>query len=325
MSAFTHLLVLLITAGTLWASTTITPTPAPTKTATPERQPTETPAATRTESTDADSVPFESLTQGDLNVITGNVQRPNGMVWHEGKLYIVCNGDWTMYEVDGDTGETRTYISGIRNGHAMVAELDENDQLIVWVPDFDQGALLRVNPVRAPDIITRDLNAPWGIATLDEEYFLITTLGDNNILKVSRTGEIEELVTELRSPTGIAVNDDLVYVANNGSARRALEWFSLEEDEPTPKPLVGGLQSVTGVTLGPDGYLYFAYALGSRGVVGRVDAEKCRENGGCTNSDVEIVVYTELAAPLAGLTISSDMRLYMHTMFRPEIYWAELE
>jgi hypothetical protein len=77
--------------------------------------------------------------------------------------------------------------------------------------------------------------------------------------------------------------------------------------------------------LGPDGYLYFAYSLGTRGVIGRVDPEVCRENNGCNIDRVEIVLYTELAAPLAGLAISPDMRLYVHTIFRPEIYWVQLK
>jgi hypothetical protein len=35
-------------------------------------------------------------------------------------------------------------------------------------------------------------------------------------------------------------------------------------------------------------------------------------------------VYTELAAPLAGLTISPDMRLYVHSIFSPDVYWIDL-
>jgi hypothetical protein len=71
--------------------------------------------------------------------------------------------------------------------------------------------------------------------------------------------------------------------------------------------------------------LYFAYALGTRGVVGRVDPEFCMENGGCSNDQVEVVLFTELAAPLAGLTFSDDMRLFVHTIYRPEIYWVQIE
>ncbi|MEL7236828.1 MAG: hypothetical protein AAGK74_20155, partial [Chloroflexota bacterium] len=83
-------------------------------------------------------------------------------------------------------------------------------------------------------------------------------------------------------------------------------------------------QNPTGLTMGPDGLLYVSYALGTRGVIGRVDPVMCRENGGCTNNEVEIVVYTDLAAPLAGLAISPDMRLYTHTIFSPDIYFADL-
>ncbi len=66
--------------------------------------------------------------------------------------------------------------------------------------------------------------------------------------------------------------------------------------------LVSGLQNTTGLQLGTDGMLYFAYALGNRGMVGRVDPQVCLANGGCSNDQVEIVLYSDLSAPLAGLT-----------------------
>jgi hypothetical protein len=31
-----------------------------------------------------------------------------------------------------------------------------------------------------------------------------------------------------------------------------------------------------------------------------------------------------LETPLAGLTVTPDMRLFVHTMFQPSIYWAQL-
>ena len=86
-----------------------------------------------------------------------------------------------------------------------------------------------------------------------------------------------------------------------------------------------GLQNVSNIVYAPDGHLYFAYAIGTRGVVGRVEPGECAENGGCDNDQVELVLYTDLSAPLAGLTISDDMRLFVHTLFRPEIYWAKIE
>ena len=36
------------------------------------------------------------------------------------------------------------------------------------------------------------------------------------------------------------------------------------------------------------------------------------------------MLYTDLEAPLAGLTISPDMRIFVHSLFSPDIYWAHL-
>jgi hypothetical protein len=55
-----------------------------------------------------------------------------------------------------------------------------------------------------------------------------------------------------------------------------------------------------------------------------VNPQTCRENGGCTNEQVEVVVFTELPSPLAGLTLIPDMRLFIHTMFIPDLYWVQL-
>ncbi|MEQ8677988.1 MAG: hypothetical protein RLP44_03160 [Aggregatilineales bacterium] len=271
---------------------------------------------------------FEPFTQSDLSVLTGNVQRPNGFTWFNDNIYAVCNGDWTLYEIQDTTGDTRTFIQGVRNAHALYPESSETASLNLWIPDYDTNSLLLVNPSRAPQIIAPNLEGPWGIDALNDEHFVVTNLTGNNIITINRNGEIIQTLNELRSPTGIAVDEEYIYFANNGSARRALEWLDREDfenGESTPQPLVSGLQNVTGVIMGDDNYLYFTYALGTRGVVGRINPEICIENGGCTNDQIDVVVFTELSAPLAGLTITPDMRMFFHTIYRPEIYWLQLE
>lgn len=299
-----------------------TPAPIPTKTLTPTPVPVE---STPTDN-ESSQVLFEPFTQSDLSVLTGNVQRPNGAVWFEDELYVACNGDWTLYQLDSTIGTTETYIYGIRNAHMMVAEGNgEAADINLWIPDFEANAFMFVNRSRAPQVVAGNLQNPWGVAAVGEEGFLVTNLSGNNVMRIDRGGATEVLIQDLRSPTGIAADGEYVYVANNGSARRSMEWITQEDllsGSGVMRPLVSGLQNTTGLVLAPDGYLYFAYAIGTRGVVGRVQPGQCRE--GCTNEQVEIVVYTELAAPLAGLTISQDMRLFMHTIFRPEIYWVQL-
>lgn len=323
----------LFTSSLISAQTTeVAPTAAPSKTATF----TPITAATVQVTPELDSLApalgqaaIEPLTQSDLTILTGNVQRPNGIAFFNEKLYTACNGDFTVYEIDSTTASTRTYIWGVRNAHTLYAENDGIGELNLWVPDFQQNQLVRVDR-NGIDPVISDLQGPWGIAYLDESRFLVSNLLDDSIIVATREGEARRILTDLRSPTGIAVDADNIYLANTGSARRAIEWLAKAEVPaaegdalPTPKPLVTGLQNTSGMVMAEDGYLYFAYSLGTRGVVGRVNPEQCRENG-CTNEQVEIVLYTELAAPLAGLAISPDMRLFVHTMFSPDIYWVQL-
>lgn len=293
--------------------------PQPTKTPEPEE-------ISENSVDEGDSTFMEPFTQSDLNVLIGNVQRPNGFGWFGDNIYAVCNGDWTLYEINGTTGSTRTYIFGVRNAHDMHIEGTSGADIDIWIPDFDLNALLRVDRTRAPVEIVGGLEGPWGIAYYDDNQFLVTNLSGNSISMISREGEVTNVVGELRSPTGIVYEDGSVYFANNASARRSIEWFEMDEDtgEVEIQPLVSGLQNTTNLVMGPDEKLYFTYALGTRGVVGRVDPQECLDEG-CSNDQVEIVLYTELAAPLAGLTISPDMRLFVHTIFRPEIYWVQLD
>jgi len=325
MSCIVCLILLTQTAAGQVAS----PTPAPSKTPTPLPTSTESPV-TPTETTVPEpeiSSSFDAFSQTDLAVLTGNVQRPNGMVWLDNRLYISCTGDWSVYQIEADTGSTELYIFGLRNAHTMYAENDENGELNLWAPDFERGVLVRITR-SGFNTITAQLNGPWGIAYFDDGAFLVTNLLEDNIVLVTRDGQVSEFLTDLRSPTGIVVNQNYVYVANNGSARRGIEWTTAADDTNVAQPaqtLITGLQNTTNLIMGSDGYLYFTYALGTRGVVGRINPELCRESGGCTNDQVEIVVYSDLAAPLAGLAITPDLQLFVHTIYRPELYWVQLD
>jgi len=265
-----------------------------------------------------------TFNQDDLGVLVGNVQRPNGITWFNGNLYTACNGDWTLYQIDDTTGATQTFIFGVQDTHSMEI-LPTEDGFDIWAPDFSKNEITRVDQDRsAPEAVNDEIDGPWGITFLpDQDSFLVTSLRQNQILQLDLEGEISPLMDGLRSPAGIASDESYIYVANNGSARRAIEWFDVSEEEPELQPLVSGLQNVSNVVLAPDELLYFTYALGTRGVVGRVDPEACRDEG-CSNEDVEIVLFTELPAPLAGLAFSDDMRLFVHTIYRPEIYWVSL-
>ena len=306
-----------------------TTTPAPTKTATPDITntiiSTPEPSATDDNATRRNEI-IEPFVQEDLSILVGNVQRPNGIIWHDDTLYTSCNGDWTLYAIDDTTGSTITFVFGIRNSHMLSVE-STSQGFNLWVPDFDTNTLYRVDQNRsAPAVITTRLNGPWGIIPFEESFF-ITNLRANNIVLVNRDGTSQEIANGLASPTGIASDGDSIFVGNTGSARRSIEWFAIDEitdsDSVESKPLIRGLQNVTDLVYTEDGYLYFTYSLGTRGIVGRVQPQTCQEDG-CTNEDIEIVVFSEVPAPLSGLAITPDNRLFFHSIYRPELYWVEL-
>lgn len=333
LRALLAILILIMSASIIATAQQESPTPAPSKT--PEPEVSETSEETdESETTEVASTELaRPFTQEDLNVLVGNVQRPNGLVWFNDLLYTACTGDWTLYEINSRTGATRSLVIGIRNAHALYPEETELGYNL-WIPDFELNQFLRVDQrLSAPTQISdENLNGPWGITPITDELFLISNVRENNIILSDRDGSSRSVVEGLRSPAGLARDGDFIYVANNGSARRAIEWFSIrdlppqEGDDPVDditQPLVQGLQNVSNIVMGQDGYLYFSYALGTRGVVGRVLPDECRD-GGCTNDQVEIVIFSDLQAPLAGLTLSDDMRIFMHTIYEPQIYWVSL-
>lgn len=331
------LMALAVFTGNAQTEDETTPTPAPSKTPTLEAplgaalEATDEVAATPGALTTVEAGEFEPLTQADLQVLTGNVQRPNGIAWFNDNLYTSCTGDGTVYEINSRTGATRTYIFGIKNAQTLYVEEDENQNLTMWVPDYAENALARVTR-QGVTIITRNLEGPWGISYVDEESFFVTSLLGNRINLINREGEAQPVLEGLSSPMGIVHDGETVFVANYGSTRRSVEFYPFDsvlngaqdQDNGENHVLVSGLQNTTGLQLGADGLLYFAYSLGNRGLVGRVDPAVCTANGGCTNDQIEIVLYTDLAVPLAGLTLTPDMRIFVHTMFTPDIYWAQL-
>ena len=262
--------------------------------------------------------------QQDLELLVGNVQRPNAITWFDNHLYAVCNGDWTIYKIDDRSGDTITFVFGVRNGSSLIIE-DTEAGFDLWIPDTDRGTLWKVDQGRlAPVSVNNQLVTPWGITRINEHSFLVTNAHAHSISEVSESGVANTILTDLRSPTGIASHGKRVYVANAGSARRGIEWFEIQEDGSYSelRPLVSGLRSITNVVMANDGFLYFGYALGTRGIVGRIQPHQCLDEG-CTSDDVEVVIFSDVPAPLA-LTLSEDMRLFMHSRYRPEIYWVQL-
>ena len=267
---------------------------------------------------------LEPYTQADLALIVANVQRPNGMTFFDGHIYTVCNGDWTIYRINTATEDTISFVYGVKDGNSFLVE-GTDAGLDIWAPDPNSNTLWRLDHRReSPVAVAGELAAPWGIARLDDNHLLVSDTRDNAIYRISEIGRKEAVASGFRAPTGLAVDDNRLYIANGGSARRGIEWIAFDADNEASEPatLVNGIQNASNIALASDGYLYFAYALGTRGVIGRVDPRACLDEP-CGNADVEMVIFSDLPAPIA-FTLSPGLRLYLHSRYRPEIYWLQL-
>jgi sugar lactone lactonase YvrE len=248
------------------------------------------------------------------------------MYWYEGFLYVSCAGDSTLYRLDDRTGITQTYIFGLQNAHSLYVEPGRGDDPVIWAVDSIQNRLVRISyDAEGLQTVWGGLQGGWGLLPdAGGEGFYLSQWGSDDILFIDREGGgAEILAAGFQNPAGMALEDDYLYVANNGSSARAIEWLDLSAESPRARLLVKDLQNVTNLVMAADGYLYMAYALAGRGIISRVKPEACREEA-CGNDDLELVIWTELSAPLAGLTISPDLQLFVHVMFGPEIYTLNL-
>ena len=172
--------------------------------------------------------------------------------------------------------------------------------LISWVPDPDTGSLWKVDQQRAaPESISADLEAPWGITRLDDDRFLISDTRSNSIMIVPMDGEPRVAQSALRAPTGIARDADIIYFANGGSARRGIEFFETADDGSFSevKPLVSGLQNTTNIVLGVRTAISTFPTRWAHGELWAGLTHPIAWRAAAANQDVEMVVFSDIPAP----------------------------
>ncbi len=262
-----------------------------------------------------------------IHYLTGNVARPNGIGWYANKLYVVCSGDGTVYELDDQTGFTNTYIYGVKDAFSIYPEKGRDGTLYLWVPDAGSRSIVRVTPAEVETIVS-GTGEPWSLIPYDVNSFLVSGLRANTVEQVTRDGERTAWITGLEDPTALVLHREYLYVANTGDLDRSIEWYPLTDiraGNPEPSPMLRGIEGITAMQIFSDGYLYFSYERDGRGLIGRIQPDICRDAGGCRADQVELVLDPRLNAPLAGLMITPDGRMFFHTRYGSVINWVQLD
>ncbi len=270
-----------------------------------------------------------ALSAEDLTALEPDVQRPNGLTVIDEKIYVACTGDGTLYEVEASSGRTLAYVYGVVDAHTLYAEpVEEGPSL--WIPDYGEGSLKHIADHNV-ETVAEGLEGPWGIAPVEDRGFLVTSQDAGRLSLIGRDGEQTVLLDGLEEPTGVVLAEasGWVYVANTADLDRTVEGYRLETllevgSSAEASLVIRGLERPTGLALDADGQLYVAYEAGGQGRVARVDPGACRDRGGCEADEVTLMVNTELPAPLAGLTLSGDGRMFLHTAYDGQVYWAQI-
>jgi hypothetical protein len=234
---------------------------------------------------------------GDANrtqLVTGLEGASGSTVGPDGALYITEGAVGRVSRVDPKTGDITTFVSGLPKailpfGGAMDVEfIGRTAYVLVTVVGSDVGGsdIVGIYRVDGPDSFTvvADIgafamanppNTPFDLATgvqyALERYrggFLVTDGHHNRVLRVTRNGEVSELIAFGNIvPTGLAVRGGKVYMAEAGPVPHLPEdgkVVSFRHKSSTATQIASGAPLLVDVEFGRGRTLY---AL-SQGVFG---------------------------------------------------------
>ena len=230
--------------------------------------------------------PTASLLVSGLQGATGSTVGPGG------DLYVTEALAGTISRVDPKTGEKETFATGLpirvgRIGGAMdVAFIDKTAYVLVTLvgPDVGGSSIVGIYRMDGPNKFTviADIGAfalqnppttpfavPTGVQYALEVYrcgFLVTDGHHNRVLHVTLDGEVTEFATfDNIVPTGLAVSDKRVYIAQAGPVPHLPENGKVVAINPTAvaidptsraKDVASGAPLLVDVEFGRHGQLY---------------------------------------------------------------------
>ena len=133
-------------------------------------------------------------------------------------------------------------------GGASGFEFDAAGRL--YVAEYDDGVRV-VEPVGTIRTLVRDLGAPHDLAVAPDGTVYVVETHRNRVARVARDGTVTR-IGDVRAPTAIELTPDGSVLVAGGDAIVRLR------PGQQPRRVVGGLGTITGLALAPDGVLYAA-------------------------------------------------------------------
>jgi hypothetical protein len=219
-------------------------------------------------------------------LLTGLVGATGSTIGPGGALYVTEGAAGRISRVDPNTGDITTFASGLPTaivgigGAVDVVFIDETAYVLVTLVGSDVGGsdIVGIYRVDGPDSFTviADLGAfsrsnppntafvvPTGVQYALDTYdggFLVTDGHHNRVLRVTRDGEITELIAFGNIvPTGLEVSGNTVYMAEAGPVPHLPEdgkVVSFEPKSPTATEVASGGRLLVDVEFGRGRTLY---------------------------------------------------------------------
>jgi sugar lactone lactonase YvrE len=220
-------------------------------------------------------------------LVTGLEEGAKGStIGPDGALYVTEGAAGRIARVDLQTGEITTFASWLPKaiigigGAIDVAFIGKTAYVLVTLVGFDVGGsdVVGIYRVDGPDSFTvvadigdfsvrnplhTPFQAPTGLQYALEPYrggFLVTDGHHNRVLRVTRDGEVTELIAfDNIVPTGLVVSGNTVYIAEAGPAPHLPEdgkVVSFRPKSPTATEVASGAPLLVDVEFGPRHRLY---------------------------------------------------------------------
>jgi hypothetical protein len=259
-------------------------------------------------------------------LVTGLEGGSGSTIGPGGALYVTEGAAGRISRVDPQTGDVTTFASGLPTmipavgigGAIDVAFIGKTAYALVTLvgPDVGGSNVVGIYRVDGPDSFTvvADLgefsssnppdtpfDVPTGVQYSLETYrggFLVTDGHHNRVLRVTRDGEVTELIAfDNIVPTGLAVSGNTIYMAEAGPVPHLPQdgkVVSFEPKSPTAREVASGAPLLVDVEFGR-GRLLYALSQGL-GVDGAPAGSPAQPNTGAlvlVNRDRTFTVVTE--------------------------------
>jgi hypothetical protein len=219
-------------------------------------------------------------------LITGLEGAIGSTIGPDGALYVTEGAAGRITRADPQTGDTTTFASGLPKaivglgGAIDVAFIGKTAYVLVTLvgPDVGGSDVVGIYRVDGPDSFTvvadigefavrnpphTPFEVPTGVQYALETYrggFLVTDGHHNRVLRVTRDGEVTELIAfDNIVPTGLAASGNTVYMAEAGPVPHLPQdgkVVSFRPKSPTATEVASGASLLVDVEFGPRHRLY---------------------------------------------------------------------